>query len=175
MFLSSLLAPSTITPPLRFFQPLATSSRTFSARPSSRHPEPQCRPMKVASSCSADEVRVKLCFLVKVRNAKGRRVAGGRRIGKMVALVTGGANGLGVWAGVPKAVDEEGIVSGGGRAGVLGAKMEALVDLLACILESLVSYIDGDFLNWIFKSPTEEHTETLYGEDYVCKMVTCIA
>ena len=96
--------------------------------------------MKVASSCRAEEVRVRLCFLVNVRKARGRRVAGGRRIGSMVALVTGGAKGLGVWAGVPKVVvDEEGrasegIASRGRAAGGLGAKMEGFEGLLlACI------------------------------------------
>ena len=85
-------------------------------------------------------MRVKLCFFVNVRNAKGRRVAGGRIIGNMVALVTGGANGLGVWAGVPKAVvDEEGMASEAGgaegrAAGILGANMEGFVGLLlTCI------------------------------------------
>ena len=91
MSFSSGLFPSTMTPPLRFFQLLATSSSTFSARPSSLHPEPQCLPIKVASSCRAVEVSVRLCFLVNVRKASGRSVAGGRMIGRIAAFVrTGG-------------------------------------------------------------------------------------
>lgn len=128
MSLSSGLLPSTMTPPLRFFQLLATSSRTFSARPSSRHPEPQCRPMKVASSCRAEDVSVRLCFLVKVRKASGRRVAGGSRMGRMAAFA--GAvtvNGRRGWAGVPKAGDEEGMEESGScwAARFLGAKKGA--------------------------------------------------
>ena len=134
--LSSELAPSTMTPPLRFFQPLAASSSTFSAKPSSRHPEPQCLPMKVASSCKADEVSVRLCFLVKVRNASGRRVAGGRRIGKILALGGGGTKGFNVCAGVPNAGEEDGIELEG-SAGFGGlANMGAVGGLRLCILIS---------------------------------------
>jgi len=43
--------------------------------------------MKEARACSAEDVRVRLCFLVKVRKAMGRRVAGGRRIGSMGAAL----------------------------------------------------------------------------------------
>lgn len=122
--LSSALVPSSMTPPLRFFHDLATSSSTFSASPSSRHPDPQCRPIKVASSCSAEEVSVRLCFLVKVRNARGRNVAGGRRMGRMAAF--DGADtlkGLSGWTGVPKAGEEEGIEDEGMLAArFLGAK-----------------------------------------------------
>lgn len=77
---------------------------------------------------------VKLCFFVKVRNASGLNVAGGRRIGKIVALVGGAmANGLRVCAGVPKAGDEDGIGFGG--AGVLGANMDAAWGFRGCILK----------------------------------------
>lgn len=105
-------------PPL-FFQAFATSSRTPSAVPRSRHPEPQCLPMKVASDCKAGELRVRLCFFVKVRKAKGLRLAGGRRIGRMVGiegLNAGGgiagrlSRGLMGWTGVPKAGLEDGTV-----------------------------------------------------------------
>ena len=71
--------------------------------------------MKVANAASADDVRVRLCFFVKVRNARGRRIAGGRRIGRtVVGLSWGGAMGavrLGSigWTGVPKAGEEDGI------------------------------------------------------------------
>jgi hypothetical protein len=115
MDLSDSPSPSTITTPLSFFHIFATSSSTPSASPSSRHPEPQCRPMKVASAASAEEVRVRLCFLVKVRNASGRRVGGGSKMGRIVVgLSCGGGIGavrltLMGWTGVPKAGDEEGI------------------------------------------------------------------
>lgn len=53
--------------------------------------------------------------MVKVRKARGRRVAGGREMGR-----TAGRAGAGValkdfrgWAGVPKAGDEEGMSEGG--------------------------------------------------------------
>jgi hypothetical protein len=71
--------------------------------------------MNVASAASADDVRVRLCFLVKVLNASGRKVAGGSRIGRIVeGLNCGGAIGFVLrgkigCAGVPKAGEEEGI------------------------------------------------------------------
>jgi hypothetical protein len=43
--------------------------------------------MNVARTCKALEVNVRLCFFVKVLKAKGRRVAGGRIIGSITALV----------------------------------------------------------------------------------------
>lgn len=43
--------------------------------------------MKDASAWSADEVSVRLCFLVKVRNAIGLSVAGGRRTGRIGAAL----------------------------------------------------------------------------------------
>ena len=94
--------------PLSLFHVLAASSNTFSARPASRHPEPQCLPIKSASDCNACEVRVRLCFFVKILNASGLRVAGGRRIGRIV-----GTRGCGTllrigWTGVPKAGEDEG-------------------------------------------------------------------
>ena len=64
-------------------------------------------------------MRVRLCFLVKVRKASGRSVAGGRRMGRTVDLAAGrraGGARIGAvrrgsmgWTGVPKAGDEEGI------------------------------------------------------------------
>ncbi len=77
--------------------------------------------MKAASTCRAEDVRVKLCFFVNVRNANGRKVAGGRIIGRMLAFdgAAAGLKGLIGYAGVPKAGDEEGIGFNG--AGVLGA------------------------------------------------------
>lgn len=117
MSLSSGLVPSTMTPPLRFFHVRATSSKTFSARPSSLHPEPQCLPTKVASSCNAEDVSVKLCFLVKVRNANGRSVAGGRIIGRTAALAgAGGWKGFSGCAGVAKAGEDDGIAFEGAAA-----------------------------------------------------------
>lgn len=69
--------------------------------------------MKVASSCSAVEVSVRECFLVNVRNASGRRVAGGRMIGSIGAclfvVTLKGRNG---WTGVPKAGEEDGASAG---------------------------------------------------------------
>lgn len=91
--------------------------------------------MKVASSCKADEVSVRLCFLVKVRNASGRRVAGGRRIGKILALGGGGTKGFKVWAGVPNAGEEDGIELEGGSAGFGGlANMGAVGGFRLCIV-----------------------------------------
>lgn len=58
---------------------------------------------------------VRLCFLVKVRKATGRRVDGGRRIGSIDALPAsevGLPTRIGRAGGVPKAGDEEGAVSG---------------------------------------------------------------
>jgi hypothetical protein len=124
--------PSTITTPLHFFQLFATSSSTFSASPSSRHPEPQCFPMKLANAESAEEVKVRLCFLVNVRKASGLSVAGGSSIGRTVAraagLRMGGARmgavlrGLMGWTGVPNAGEDEGMTFWGideGFAGLL--------------------------------------------------------
>lgn len=120
--LRSALSPPTITPPFRFFQLLAISSSTGSARPYSRHPVPQCLPTNVARACRADEVSVKLCFFVKVRKARGRNVAGGRIIGSAPALLevdTGSEDGIG-WRGVAKAGEEEGISLTGAGVGVGG-------------------------------------------------------
>lgn len=71
--------------------------------------------MKLASAPRAEDVRVKLCFLVNVRKASGRNVAGGSSIGRIVeGLNCGGAIGfvrrgrMGC-AGVPNAGDEDGI------------------------------------------------------------------
>lgn len=75
--------------------------------------------MNVASAVSADDVKVRLCFLVNVRKARGRSVAGGRRIGRIVVGFTGRPScgggignvlrGIMGWAGVPNAGEEEGI------------------------------------------------------------------
>ena len=67
--------------------------------------------MKVAKSCKAEEVSVKLYFFVKVRKARGRNVAGGRRMGSMLPLVGTEATLKGRigCAGVAKAGEEEGI------------------------------------------------------------------
>lgn len=77
---------------------------------------PQFLPINVANTCKAEEARVKLCFLVKVRKARGRNVAGGRRIGSMLPLMGTAVtlNGRIGCAGVAKAGEEEGI----GLAGV---------------------------------------------------------
>lgn len=53
------------------------------------------------------------CFLVKVRNARGRRVAGGRSIGNigacLLVVTLKGRNG---WTGVPKAGEDDGASAG---------------------------------------------------------------
>jgi hypothetical protein len=64
--------------------------------------------MKEASSCNADEVRVRECFFVKVRKARGRSEAGGRMIGRMAALEALTLKGFSGWTGVPKAGEEDG-------------------------------------------------------------------
>jgi hypothetical protein len=82
--------------------------------------------MNVAKICSAEEVRVKLCFLVNVLKARGRKVAGGRRIGSILALTgaPAGLKGFMGYAGVPKAGDDEGIgFKGAGVGG--GLNIEA--------------------------------------------------
>lgn len=71
--------------------------------------------MNVARPCNADELRVKLCFFVNVRNANGLRVGGGSKIGNIVAICglnAGGGGGrwamLGIgWTGVANAGDDE--------------------------------------------------------------------
>lgn len=60
------------------------------------------------------DVMVRLCFLVKVRKATGRRVDGGRRIGSIDTLPAsevGLPTRTGRAGGVPKAGDEEGAMS----------------------------------------------------------------
>ena len=97
-------------PPPFFFHAFAASSSTFSASPSSLHLEPQCFPINVASNWRADDVRVRLCFFVKVRNARGRKVGGARRTGNVEGLDDPAAFvvwRIG-WMGVPKACEDEG-------------------------------------------------------------------
>lgn len=65
--------------------------------------------MKEASACRADDVRVNECLFVKVRNASGRRVAGGRMIGRIAAFGGLTLNGLNGWTGVPNAGDDDGM------------------------------------------------------------------
>lgn len=111
---------SRITPPELRFHAFATSSRTRSARPASLQPLPQCLPMKVASSCSEDDVMVRLCFFVIVRNANGRRMAGESRIGRTAGVIGFANTGGGLivslagreaigYAGVANAGDEDGM------------------------------------------------------------------
>jgi len=74
----------------------------------------------VASTCNADDVRVRLCFFVKVLKARGLKVAGGSRIGSMLAFARAGAGtlkGLIRCAGVPNAGEEEGMGFRGASAG----------------------------------------------------------
>lgn len=78
--------------------------------------------MKVARDWSADELRVRLCFFVKVLNASGRKVGGGKRIGRMVVMLGLNAGGGGMclcvgWigcSGVPNAGEDEKIGGSGG-------------------------------------------------------------
>jgi hypothetical protein len=75
--------------------------------------------MNVAKTCRAEEVSVKLCFLVNVLKARGRKVAGGRRIGSILAFTAApaGLNCLMGYAGVPNAGDDEGIGFNGAGVG----------------------------------------------------------
>lgn len=93
--------------------------------------------MKVASAWSADEVRVRLCFLVKVRKASGRSVAGGSSMGRTVGLAFGASAGgarIGAvlrgwmgWTGVPNAGEEEGIGFVGIAEGFSGRRAVAIL------------------------------------------------
>lgn len=64
--------------------------------------------MKEASSWRAEDVRVRECFFVNVRKASGRRVGGGRMIGRIAAFGALMLKGLRGWMGVPKAGEEDG-------------------------------------------------------------------
>ena len=59
------------------FHRRAISSSSFSPAPESRQSAPHRRPMNAHSSCSASLLSVRLCFLVKTRNAIGRRTLSG--------------------------------------------------------------------------------------------------
>lgn len=72
--------------------------------------------MNVASDCNAGELRVRLCFFVKVRNASGRRDVAGKRIGRIVGIdglnagcAIGLLGGLKGCSGVPNAGEDDGI------------------------------------------------------------------
>ena len=92
--------------------------------------------MKVANAWRAEDVRVRLCFLVKVRKASGRNVAGGSSMGSTVDLdfgaSPGGARmgavrrGLMGWTGVPNAGEEEGIGFAGTAEGLSGRRAVAM-------------------------------------------------
>jgi hypothetical protein len=115
---------STIMPEPCLFHCFATSSSTFSARPSSLQPLPQNPPTNTARDPRPEDVNVRLCFFVKVRKAMGRNVAGGRIMGRTDGPVSaaaafccaaaanacrrgGAVRGFGVYAGVPNPGDEE--------------------------------------------------------------------
>lgn len=93
--------------------------------------------MKVASSCRADEVSVRLCFLVNVLNASGLKVAGGRSIGKIVAFAVATEKGFSVAAGVANAGDEDGIGFVDLGFGVLALKIDAACGFRDCILSRI--------------------------------------
>lgn len=71
---------------------------------------------------------------MKVRKARGRRVAGGKRIGRTLGFDkaggAGGSKGFIGYAGVPKAGDEEGIGFIGVDAGCLWRKIGAVRNLV---------------------------------------------
>jgi hypothetical protein len=69
--------------------------------------------MNEASSCSAEDVRVRECFFVNVRKARGRKVAGGRMIGRIAAFGALMLKGFRGWTGVPKAGEDEGMAEDG--------------------------------------------------------------
>lgn len=83
---------------------------------------------------------MRLCFLVNVRKANGRSVAGGSSIGRTVAfgggLSAGGARiaatlrGLMGCAGVPKAGDDEGIGFADTAEGFSGLLAVAIVYII---------------------------------------------
>ena len=88
--------------------------------------------MKVAKAWRAEEVRVRLCFFVKVRKAKGRSVAGGSKMGNIEGFEgsSGGLLSRRGWTGVPKAGEDEGMGSGPAGVGPLrnrGAVRGALI------------------------------------------------
>lgn len=77
-------------------------------------------------------MRVRLCFFVKVRNATGLRVVGGRSTGR-IETFGGGAAGLKVFrgcTGVPKPGEEEGIGFAEGWDGVSVSEGMAVVERL---------------------------------------------
>lgn len=66
--------------------------------------------MNVARTCKAEDVSVRLCFFVKVRNASGLRVAGGSNMGRMLGFDREGRlKGRTGCTGVANPGDEEGI------------------------------------------------------------------
>lgn len=107
--------------------------------------------MKVANACNAEDVSVRLCFLVKVRNASGRKVAGGSRIGKTAAFGcnAGGARmaatrrGLMGCAGVPKAGEDEGIGFAGTAEGFSGRFAVAISSVCRCHTNWMSAYVWG--------------------------------
>jgi hypothetical protein len=110
--------------------------------------------MNVARTCNAEDVRVRLCFLVNVRKATGRRVAGGRRIGRILGFEIGAmVNDRTGWAGVAKAGDEDGIgLRGAGVAGGrnIGAARGISFWLGRLILEVRRKILEGGNANWDF-------------------------
>jgi len=75
--------------------------------------------MKVARTCRAGVVSVKLYFLVKVRKASGLNVGAGRIIGSMLAFIgiAAALKGRIGCTGVANAGDEEGIGFNGAGVG----------------------------------------------------------
>jgi hypothetical protein len=90
-------------------------------------------------------VRVRLCFLVNVRNASGRSVAGGRSTGRTVdfggGFSAGGARIAAVlrelmgWTGVPNAGDDEGIRFAGAAEGFSGRLAVAMSSVRLFVMQ----------------------------------------
>lgn len=76
--------------------------------------------MKCASVCSAGDVSVRLCFLVNMRKANGRNVAGGSEMGSIDGVASsGGFRSRTGYTGVAKAGEDDGMwfAGTGERAG----------------------------------------------------------
>lgn len=86
---------------------------------------------------------MRLCFLVKVRKAMGRRMAGGRRMGRMGAgrwesgLLLEIAGRIG-WTGVAKAGEDDGMAWGGSLKGVFATGLCGSAAIVVCDIGCIV-------------------------------------
>ena len=161
---SSWLSPSTMRFPLFLFHCFATSSNTFSANPSSRHPDPQLFPMNVASACKAVDVSVRPYFFVKVRKDSGRKLAGGIRTGSTEGFAWTSDPALWIgYAGLPKAGDEEGTSSR--SAALRGNKVaiESWTMLNQCVFTYYMNFCEPqDVFFWKKQNPfSQEFTSSV--------------